>query len=203
MMPARPPEPPETLIELELNPTATVNNDLGFTDSTNETTAAGTAASSRMISTTAREHRPAVVASESMSLLSANVAASGDNSPPSNGGTGSGAPASQEAGRKSGGTGSGGNSGGIIAPSVLSRVEPEYPEAARQSGQSGKVVVKVQILENGRAGSVSVQRSSGFSALDAAAVAAVSQWRFVPARLRDSGQAIVSYSAVPIRFDLQ
>ena len=40
----------------------------------------------------------------------------------------------------------------------------------KTSGQEGTVVLKIQILENGRPGHVSVYRSSGWDLLDAAAV---------------------------------
>ncbi|BBB92131.1 MAG TPA: energy transducer TonB [Methylomusa anaerophila] len=101
-----------------------------------------------------------------------------------------------------GNTGGGGNGGGVSPPSILAKVEPVYPKSARQAGIEGTVVVKVQILENGRPGSVAVARSSGYEMLDDAAIAAVREWRFVPAKDRDSGQAVVCYTTMPVSFHL-
>lgn len=91
----------------------------------------------------------------------------------------------------------------LIPPRVLSRKDPEYPPAARQAALQGRVVLKVQILENGRAGEIAIARSSGQELLDEAAVAAVSQWQFVPAREPESGRAVICYSTVPVSFRLQ
>jgi protein TonB len=99
-------------------------------------------------------------------------------------------------------SGSKGKSGGIIPPSILSKADPSYPQSARQGGLEGTVVLKVQILENGRAGNVSISRSSGHDILDDAAVAALREWRFAPAKDRDSGQAISCYTTLPISFRL-
>lgn len=109
------------------------------------------------------------------------------------------------------GTGSGAGSGtgnkesgdNIIPPGILSQVEPDYPEQARQAGQAGTVVPKIQILENGRPGQVSVYHSSGFGLLDAAAADAVRQWRFIPAKERGSGQAVACYTTRPVVFRLR
>jgi len=93
-------------------------------------------------------------------------------------------------------------SGGIIPPSILSKSDPSYPQSARQGGLEGTVVLKVQILENGRAGNISISRSSGHEILDDAAIAALREWRFAPAKDRDSGQAISCYTTLPISFRL-
>lgn len=100
------------------------------------------------------------------------------------------------------GTGSGTGSGGIIGPKILSQVYPDYPESTRQAGITGTVIVKVQILENGRAGDVSVKQSSGNSLLDESAVNAVYKWRFTPAKERNTGQAVTCYTTVPVSFRL-
>lgn len=92
--------------------------------------------------------------------------------------------------------------GSISPPRVLSMVDPYYPEAARQAGFEGTTVLKIQILEDGRPGSVVLSRSSGREALDDAAIAAVHQWSFVPARDRDSGHNIVCYIIKPFTFRL-
>jgi len=118
-------------------------------------------------------------------------------------GTGSGSGTGTGTGTGSG-TGNGvGNGSGIISPGILSQVEPTYPERARQAGLEGTVVLKIQILENGRPGHVGVYRSSGSDLLDDAAIDAVRQWRFIPAKNRASGQTIVCYTTMPVVFRLK
>lgn len=103
---------------------------------------------------------------------------------------------------------SAGNSGavkssGFVPPSILSKVEPPYPQGARQASMEGTVLLKIQILANGRSGNISVSRSSGHEILDQAAMATVEQWRFVPAKDRTSGQSIDCYTTIPMSFRLR
>lgn len=116
------------------------------------------------------------------------------------------------AGNKGGGTGAGtgagsggNNSGGrqIAPPRILSKVEPVYPEGARSAGLEGTVQVKIQILANGAPGDITVNRSSGHDSLDEAAIAAVRQWRFIPAKNQDSGINIMCYTTMPVVFRLR
>ncbi len=93
-------------------------------------------------------------------------------------------------------------SGGIMGPQILSQVHPVYPEGARQAGKAGTVLLKVQILENGLAGDVSVKQSSGNELLDQAAVNAVYKWHFTPAKEKNTGRAVVCYTTVPVVFRL-
>ncbi len=77
---------------------------------------------------------------------------------------------------------------------------PDYPWQARQRGQQGVVWLSVEVSAAGECAQASVLRSSGVSALDQAALAAVRRWRFVPAR---QGQTPVeSKVEIPIRFKL-
>lgn len=96
----------------------------------------------------------------------------------------------------------GGSQSGIAAPSILAKVDPVYPMAARQAGLEGTVVLKVQILANGRPGEIAVARSTGHAALDDAAIAAVGKWRFVPAKDRASGRTVACTTTLPITFRL-
>ena len=109
-----------------------------------------------------------------------------------------------------GGSADGGHSTGasinprkIIPPQILRSPKAPYPEAARQAGIEGTVILKIQILENGRSGQVSVYKSSGSDLLDQAAVAAVTNWRFIPAKVRDTGQTIACSTTLPVVFKLQ
>jgi len=105
-------------------------------------------------------------------------------------------------GSGTGGQGLGTPSGGILRPQILSQVYPIYPEDARQAGITGTTVLKVQILENGRAGDISIKQSSGHDLLDESAVAAVYKWRFTPAKEKNTGRAVVCYTTVPVVFRL-
>ena len=100
------------------------------------------------------------------------------------------------------GQGVGQAGGGISHPQILSQVDPTYPEAARLASREGTVLLEVQILENGRTGSVSIKQSSGNELLDESAVSAVYKWRFTPAKEKNTGRAIVCITTVPVVFKL-
>lgn len=97
----------------------------------------------------------------------------------------------------------GGNGSGLIAPGVVAQVKPVYPEEAKRAGQQGTVILTIQILQNGLPGRISVQQSCGYSGLDAAAVAAVRQWRFSPAKERGTGRAVTCHTTLPVVFRLE
>jgi len=78
---------------------------------------------------------------------------------------------------------------------------PVYPSRARQLGQQGEALIRARVDLAGNPAEVILWRSSGFALLDRAALAAVRQWQFEPAR-RD-GQPIAAWVEVPIRFSLQ
>ena len=100
------------------------------------------------------------------------------------------------------GPGSGSGSGSLSAPGILAKVDPAYPERARMAGWEGVVVLRIQIKETGRPGSIEVVRSSGYGVLDEAAVDAVERWRFIPAKNSVSGQAVACYTSLPVVFKL-
>jgi TonB family protein len=66
----------------------------------------------------------------------------------------------------------------VAEGSLLHRVEPDYPEAARQQQIEGGVVMEVHIGQDGSVQEVTVV--SGPPLLAQAATAAVKQWRFKP-----------------------
>ncbi len=88
-----------------------------------------------------------------------------------------------------------------LRAAYLSNPRPPYPLAARRRGLEGRVVLKVEVLEDGSCGRLSVSRSSGHELLDQAALEAVKQWRFVPAHR--GGAAVVAWVEVPIVFRLE
>ncbi len=77
---------------------------------------------------------------------------------------------------------------------------PIYPRLARVNGWQGTVVLRVGVSAAGGTEWVRVRRSSGFPALDQAALRAVKEWRFRPA-VRDGAPA-ASQVEVPVRFRL-
>lgn len=82
----------------------------------------------------------------------------------------------------------------------LNNPRPLYPTQSRHQNEAGKVLLKVRVSQEGYALSVDVLQSSHSSRLDHAARQAVSQWRFIPAKLGD--QPIVAEVIVPIIFKL-
>ncbi|SHJ56033.1 energy transducer TonB [Propionispora hippei] len=104
-----------------------------------------------------------------------------------------------------GSTGQGGTNSRreIIPPLILSDPSPVYPPAEKKAGVQGTTTLRIEVQENGLPGSISVAKSSGSAALDEAAVAAVQQWRFVPAKNRQTGNAISCFINRPIAFRLQ
>lgn len=80
----------------------------------------------------------------------------------------------------------------------LHNPKPVYPALSRRMNEEGRVLLKVRVSAQGTALDVAVSKTSGFPRLDAAAVDAVTRWRFVPARRGDD--AIDSTVVVPITF---
>lgn len=82
----------------------------------------------------------------------------------------------------------------------LNNPAPVYPAAARRAGEQGRVLLLVKVSPQGQAEQVELRQGSGFSRLDEAAMTAVRQWRFVPARRGD--EPIAASVIVPITFRL-
>lgn len=114
----------------------------------------------------------------------------------------------------SGGTGGGvpgtadGDAAGVapadaaaLRPQLISEVMPEYPPAARLRGVEGQVVLQAIVAADGRVEpDILVIRSVPL--LDAAAITALRQWRFRPARDRNGTPLRVSLR-LPVRFVLR
>jgi TonB family protein len=75
---------------------------------------------------------------------------------------------------------------------------PEYPFDGLVRQLEGRVVVRAQVLTNGRIGEVLVKIPSGSPILDRSALAAVKSWRFLPARR--NGQPVTAWLDVPIQY---
>ena len=82
--------------------------------------------------------------------------------------------------------------------SLVHRVEPEYPEQARQQQIQGAVVLETRINPDGIVGDLKVV--SGHPLLADAAMAAVKQWRFRPHSV--NGRQVEMQTRVTIKFTL-
>jgi protein TonB len=82
----------------------------------------------------------------------------------------------------------------------LDNPAPSYPSSSKRLGESGTVLLRVVVDENGRPASVDVATSSGFERLDRAAIDAVRRWKFVPAKQGD--RAVKAAVLVPLEFQL-
>ena len=86
-------------------------------------------------------------------------------------------------------------------PVIVSRVEPDYPYAARLQGIEGQVLLEAIVDRNGRIeAEITVLKSVAM--LDKAAIEALRQWRFTPGR-DANGQTVRVIVEVPIRFVLE
>lgn len=87
----------------------------------------------------------------------------------------------------------------IIPPSVISRVEPEYSDAARKAGLQGTVLLNIVVNEQGMAQDVVVVKSLSMD-LDEAAKVCVLQWRFKPGM--NHGKPAKAAAHVEVNFKL-
>ena len=83
----------------------------------------------------------------------------------------------------------------------LNNPRPAYPLLAIRQGAQGQVLLLVEVLTDGRAGRIELEKSSGHAALDAAAINAVRAWRFTPAR--KDGLLAAQTVSIPIQFNLK
>ncbi|MFJ5433076.1 TonB family protein [Pectobacterium sp. CHL-2024] len=78
--------------------------------------------------------------------------------------------------------------------------QPDYPRRAKRLQQEGNVLVRLVISPEGRLIRHDIARSSGYDALDQAAIEAVAQARCTP--YRENGQAITVMTIQPVNFRL-
>lgn len=86
-------------------------------------------------------------------------------------------------------------------PDYLINPKPIYPSEALRRKQEGKVLLSVLVNADGKPERVEVSQSSGYGLLDSAAVQAVRNWQFSPAKA--GGVAIASTVEVPVQFRLK
>lgn len=130
------------------------------------------------------------------------------NGPGSGGGIGTGNRGGVGSGSGNGyGPGSGGNigggayriGGGVSAPGLLYKVEPEYSEEARKAKFQGTVTLLVIVDEKGNPKDVKVIRPLGLG-LDQKAIEAVEKWRFRPG-MKD-GKPVPVQATIEVNFRL-
>lgn len=95
---------------------------------------------------------------------------------------------------------SGGEGSILVAPLPYFKPRPPYPREAERQGLSGRVVLRMVIMANGRISGVAVVTSSGSPLLDEAARRGVMQWKFNPGR-RASGPVDTTVD-IPVDFTL-
>ena len=90
----------------------------------------------------------------------------------------------------------------LTPPTALpTNMPPAYPRRARRRGLEGDVVLVVHVDAGGAVTYIKIERSSGHTALDAAAVYAAQRWRFKPATR--NGQPVRDVLMQPVRFVLK
>ena len=88
--------------------------------------------------------------------------------------------------------------GPVEPPVLILKVQPEYPEIARQARKEGNVILQAVIGTDGHVESVSILRSEPL--FDKAAMRAVSQWIYRPAKL--NGLPVKVFFTVYVEFRL-
>jgi periplasmic protein TonB len=160
---------------------------------------------------------PSIIAPPDVRLPDVNMAAYGDplskfgtasNGPGSGGGIGSGTGGGVGSGKGAGfGPGEGGGvgggvfrmGGGVTAPALIYKVEPEYSEEARKAKYQGTVLLYVEVEPSGRAVNMRVLHSLGLG-LDEKAMEAVKKWKFRPGS--KDGKPVTVVATVEVNFRL-
>lgn len=160
---------------------------------------------------------PSIIAPPDINLPQVNMAQYGDplakigppsNGPGSGGGIGSGSGGGVGPGKGGGyGPGEGGGAGGgvfrvgggVTAPALLYKVEPEYSEEARKAKYQGTVLLYIEVDPSGHATNIRVARSLGLG-LDEKAIEAVRKWKFKPGY--KDGKPVTVAATIEVNFRL-
>ncbi|HYA18499.1 MAG TPA: energy transducer TonB [Bryobacteraceae bacterium] len=89
--------------------------------------------------------------------------------------------------------------GGVSAPAVLFKIDPEYSEEARKAKYSGTVTLAVVVTPDGKATDIHVIKSLGMG-LDEKAIEAVQKWKFKPGM--KGGQPVPVRATIEVNFRL-
>jgi protein TonB len=85
-----------------------------------------------------------------------------------------------------------------VDAAYLKNPPPAYPRTLLRRGLEGEVLVRAQVQDDGHCSQVQLKESSGYRLFDEAALSAVRDWRFIPAR--KGTQTVVAWVDVPISF---
>jgi len=88
-----------------------------------------------------------------------------------------------------------------LSVSCPERSPPDYPTLAKRMNEQGKVVLRVELGEDGRVANATVKTSSGHQRLDDAALGAIKTWRCKP--LVQNGVAVRAVALQPFSFILE
>jgi TonB family protein len=89
--------------------------------------------------------------------------------------------------------------GGVSAPMVIYKKDPDYSEEARKAKFQGTVLLSAEIDPTGTATNIKVVRSLGLG-LDEKAIQAVQQWKFKPG-MKD-GEPVTVAATIEVNFRL-
>jgi TonB family protein len=89
--------------------------------------------------------------------------------------------------------------GGVTAPALLYKVEPDYSEEARNAHLEGSVILYAEVDPTGRAVNLRVVRSLGMG-LDEKAIEAVPKWKFRPGY--KDGKPVTVAATIEVNFRL-
>ena len=89
---------------------------------------------------------------------------------------------------------------GVRAPKVISKIEPEYTEEARDAKVSGTAILKIVVAADGEVQKAEITQSLD-PGLDANAIDAVTRWKFEPATL--DGKPVAVSATVEVNFRLE
>jgi len=95
----------------------------------------------------------------------------------------------------------GANTSARAVPKLVKSPKPRYPSESIRLKQEGRVIVNIEVLENGSVGQASIAQSSGFSALDQSALDAVKNWQYTNGS--GSGQFVQQWVRASIVFELK
>jgi periplasmic protein TonB len=87
-----------------------------------------------------------------------------------------------------------------LRPTYAPDVSQYYPDSSRRAGEQGRALVKVCVNPQGKLDTADVSTSTGFPALDEAAVKYAKAMRYKAAT--SEGRPVLSCSNLPVRFEL-
>jgi protein TonB len=88
----------------------------------------------------------------------------------------------------------------VTSAHIVHSLEPTYPLVSRAREEEGTVFVKVMISPYGTVSDAQIEKSSGYSRLDAAALKSVRDWQFAAGKR--GSQAIATWVTVSVKFVL-